>query len=917
MVGHANPATIGGARERAAAAHGAEFSSPAAGTEAPAPASCESPPLPDCLRHLAGERRWCVWRWEPGRNGRPTKPPRQPGGGHARNNASETWTTLEEARAAVAAGSFEGVGLMLLGLPGFAALDLDDVRDPDTGVLLPWAAEAVRRADSYAERTPSGRGLRILGRVGKDFPSTHRKVVHPGGGHFELYANLSAGSGRYITVSGERLAEAPDRLAPLDGLLEELHASREDARSGGTGQSGGGSFDVNCARDQGVHVGDGRPGADRWQEAFEDLPEWLRDCISHGRSGDRSGDFQAAVNALCPRVSIDAALEMFRAHPDGPASKYLGPTDRLEEELRRSWAKADESRRPGGRAEGIPAGFRLCDNGIYRRVEDKDGGHEWRRLCSPINVTALPRDASGRGWGRLVEVTDADGSLHRWAIPARLFAAEGAPPVIAVLYDLGADIPSKRGERTALLDMLNQWKPEARARTADRLGWADETCRAFVLGAGAVIGAEDVVHQAEHVPDLAAEMKAAGTLEQWRDGVAALAAGNPLVMVALSLAFAGPLLEPLAVDGGGLHLRGASSAGKSTLLRAAASVWGSPGFVGSWRATSNGLEAVASAANGTLLALDEMAEVSGREAGAAAYMVANGRAKSRASRAGTARPAARWRTAILSSGEISLADKMAEAGQRARAGQDVRLLDIAADGRTCGAFDALHGAPDGAAFADRLNRAAAEHYGTARPEFVRKLLDDFEGNKAAVRGALDTAERAAVERFGLGDDGQSRRAAKRMALVAAAGETATAFGLTGWRRGAATDAALEVLRLWMEARGGAGPAEAREAIERTRAFLVAHGASRFEAITECVGEAGRIVNRAGWRGDGVYYIAADAWRTEVHAGADPVRAAHHLRDAGLLVSGDGNKLMAKTPRSVEGRPRAYAVKTEIMGAGDD
>ena len=80
-------------------------------------------------------------------------------------------------------------------------------------------------------------------------------------------------------------------------------------------------------------------------------------------------------------------------------------------------------------------------------------------------------------------------------------------------------------------------------------------------------------------------------------------------------------------DGGGAHFRGASSRGKSTLQRVAVSVWGSPRFLTTWRATTNGLVGVAVAANGSLLALVEIGEVSGRDVGRAVYMLANARVK--------------------------------------------------------------------------------------------------------------------------------------------------------------------------------------------------------------------------------------------------------------------------------------------------
>ncbi|WP_074818905.1 DUF927 domain-containing protein [Pseudorhodobacter antarcticus] len=562
----------------------------------------------------------------------------------------------------------------------------------------------------------------------------------------------------------------------------------------------------------------------------------------------------------------------------------------------------------------LPRGFQLRPNGIFREVSGSEGKTEWIWLCSHLCVLALPRDPSGTGWGRLVEVIDPDGRLHCWAIPARMFAGDGAE-VRAGLLDRGINLASGRPARDALIDLLQRWQPPARAITADRFGWVDETYKAFLCGDGRVIGAGDVVYQNENTPVAATEMTAAGTIEGWREAVAAQCDGNPLMIVAVSLAFAGPLLEPLELDGGGIHLRGASSRGKSTVQRVAVSVWGSPRLLNSWRATANGLEGVAAASNSTLLALDELAEISGREAGAAAYMLANGTGKSRANRTGSARAAARWRIMVLSSGEITLADKMAEAGARPAAGQAVRLLDVAADSREHGAFDNLHGACGGAAFADRLRTATATHYGTAGTAFVAAFLDNRDAATKTAREAMASFRNLAALRFDLKGEGQSVRATDRLGIIAAAGELATAWGLTRWAPGAAIDAALDVLGGWIEGRGGSGPAEYREAVERVRAFLVAHGDARFEPVTKA-SDTRPVNNRAGWREGPTFYIAADTWK-EIHKGADPSRAARYLHDAGFLTPGEGKNLAVKAPRSIEGRPRVYVVNADILGAGDD
>ncbi len=89
-----------------------------------------------------------------------------------------------------------------------------------------------------------------------------------------------------------------------------------------------------------------------------------------------------------------------------------------------------------------------------------------------------------------------------------------------------------------------------------------------------------------------------------------------------------------------------------------------------------------------------MGQVDGREAGSIAYMLANGSGKSRAGRAREARSAASWRVLFLSSGELSLADKLARGrvGPAMRLPAEVRIVDIPADaGAGSGLFETLHG----------------------------------------------------------------------------------------------------------------------------------------------------------------------------------------------------------------------------------
>lgn len=584
---------------------------------------------------------------------------------------------------------------------------------------------------------------------------------------------------------------------------------------------------------------------------------------------------------------------------------------------------ADDTPKRNGRARraigGAPVGFELTDRGVEKLIsstdpETKETKITRRHVCSYVNVLARSRNGDGESWGYHVEVKDPDGGLHRWTIPASLFAGE-ATPILAGLLDLGLRLGRGKEAKGDVIAYLQQSDPTARALSVSVMGWTDETCSAFVRGDGDVMGAEGVVYQSEIAATAAAEMRAQGTLEGWRRDVSALCTGNVLLVLAVSAAFVGPLLAAVGASSFGLHFRGHSSCGKTTALRVAASVYGTPHTVQSWRATSNGLEGVAAAFNSTLLILDELSEIAPQEAGHAVYMLGNEQGKKRANRDGRAKPAQRWKLAFLSSGEISLADKAAEIGQRAKAGQAVRLIDLTADDRAHGAFDVLHDKADGAALSDALKAATAAHYGTAGPAFVAALIAlKREAVAANVRALAEAFTEHATAAHGLAAaDGQVKRVLERFALLAAAGELATMFDLTGWPTGEANAAALDAFGRWYAARGGSKSAEAMDAVARVRAYLSTYGQARFEPIAG--GSERTVTERAGWSDAGHFYVHPDAWAV-IHKGADPKRAADHLIAAGFLDSGGERDRPTVRVAGPPGRPRAYKVKRTILGAQD-
>ncbi|MDG4591288.1 MAG: DUF927 domain-containing protein [Defluviicoccus sp.] len=556
-------------------------------------------------------------------------------------------------------------------------------------------------------------------------------------------------------------------------------------------------------------------------------------------------------------------------------------------------------------------------NGVYwLGVErDKMTGDErpeppvW--VCSPLYVTANTRDELGGEWGRLLVWIDRDGRAHRWAMPCETLAGSGEELRGALLRG-GVEITSHPHERRRLADYIAWSRPAITARAVTRTGWHGS---AFVYPhrTEGDTEAEPILYQAAHVEGL--RLGTAGTLEGWRAKVAMPAAGNSRVVLALSASFAAPCLGLLGAEGGGLHLRGESSTGKSTALSVAASAWGPPDYLRTWRATDNALEGIAAQHSDLLLCLDEMGELPPKVAGATAYMLANGSGKSRAHRDGTARAAARWRLLFLSTGEIGLADLIAEAGGRTRAGQEVRVIDLPADaGAGLGLFERLPAGMRPGAFADALKDAAAIHYGHAGPAFVAELVKRHGEARDALRTACDAI---AAKMVPADAAGQVRRVAQRFALVAAAGELATEYGLTGWREGEAARAAAVCFRAWLSARGTAGAAEPAAMLAQVRGFLEAHGESRFAPMDQADNRA--TINRAGFRretSEGTEYLILRESFREICTGFDHKAVAKALAEAGALTrDNDGGTTKPERLPGL-GLTRCYVITAAIWSAGN-
>jgi hypothetical protein len=178
--------------------------------------------VPSALWRLRDKERWVAWDYRR-KNGRWTKPPFDPRTGrNASVNVPATWATLGVARAGMERHGFAGIGLILNGDDDITGIDLDDcISDADS--LSDVAAEIIGYAETYAEISPSGEGIRLfaLGKVDNALTDEASGI--------EVY-----GAGRYLTVTGRHIEGTPTEIRQAPRTMATLRSIVEAARGANT-----------------------------------------------------------------------------------------------------------------------------------------------------------------------------------------------------------------------------------------------------------------------------------------------------------------------------------------------------------------------------------------------------------------------------------------------------------------------------------------------------------------------------------------------------------------------------------------------------------------------------------------------------------------------------------------------------------
>lgn len=507
-------------------------------------------------------------------------------------------------------------------------------------------------------------------------------------------------------------------------------------------------------------------------------------------------------------------------------------------------------------------------------------------LCEYIEAIAFIRDTKDENWKRRIRFKNAFGAFHVLDIGMEQF--RNTSDIWKILGKAGFEVPELKNEKL-VLKYLKSNAPNQRITSVTKTGWITDNqfiCPSFYAN-------ETSEHFSLDSKIRNVGFKIKGELKEWQDNICKYCKGNDILTLAICVAFSGTILRFTNQSCTVAHLVGKSSIGKTSALAVAASVWGdSRQFIMQWRVTSNAIETLAESHNECLLILDELSQISARDAGNMIYTLGNAKGKARLNSEAEQREIKQWQISILSSGEIGIGDKISENNEKAKAGQLVRFIDIEAEvPNGFGIYNNLHGFNDGAELSNLLKENCRKYHGVPAKIFAEFLIkeNNFE---SSIKHLYGIAQRNIYQKFELEKaNGQVKRVADVFSLYLLAGTLAQRFGIITFD---VTKSIHNIFERWVNDRGNKTLSmEEKDIVDDVMSFLMQHEA-RFGRISFVGGSyvkeekiinncLGRVEDRDNRR---IYYIIPKLFRDEICKGKNVKLYRKVLKQKGILLTYD-------------------------------
>lgn len=534
--------------------------------------------------------------------------------------------------------------------------------------------------------------------------------------------------------------------------------------------------------------------------------------------------------------------------------------------------------------------FKIKEDGVF--LDEK-------KVCDYLKIVGFVKLQTNNDWKTRLEFKDMDGDNQIVDVENDNFS--NIQDVIKVLLTKGfcPNLDSTMFKQYMLSQFYDISKKE-RFIEINKTGWTNDKFDAYICPSFRATRDESTRDKEKFILSQALRNCGFGqrrTLEEWKEKICRFCENNENLTFVLCNSLSSIILRPLGLSGCIFHYVGRSSIGKTTLAYLGASVWGGHEFMKIWRLTSNGLEGLAELHNDSTLILDELSQANSKETGGNSYLIANGSGKGRADKNGNPQSIKTWLLNAISTGEICVADKINESGEKVKGGQGVRAIDIYAEIENgFGIFNNLHSFSSGSEFSNYIKQQTNLYYGTAAQEFAKGVA--MKDSVETLQGIYAQTQKNLYEKFNLKQaDGQVQRVAGYFAGNITAGIFASSdcLGILTHNSLAIEENVIKVFSKWLSNRGSVKSHEENQVIDHIRGFLEMnqnrfktkiHGIEGFGEAKSYNKSLGLLVFEENAE---TYYIYTQAFQREICAGFDVKLTRRILKEKGILeLDSDGS-----------------------------
>ena len=400
---------------------------------------------------------------------------------------------------------------------------------------------------------------------------------------------------------------------------------------------------------------------------------FLDEAISDGL--DKFPDF-AAINNLPPNSDPDIARDAEQLK-DVLTKCAIGATEfkgkfsraQLERMVKRDletrfkkdpkYSKHVREDVPGSDVKAYGSRGRTSSKGTFAKAADYESGGGlaalftggWMRVAKdridPVawsHQFGFQRKTERQNWRHHFVITERNGNQSDFELPREKLAGTGAS-AIRLLMKAGVHVVGRDVVQKALVQFL-RFKPRREIIRMPRVGWAEVGSHWSIF-----VRPDEVImppgmptpRGTSYVLDATATrhgLQVEGTAAEWAAEVATPLRGNSNVALSFATFFAAPLLHFASEPGGGNHLYGPSTIGKTMVSAAGQSIYGWPletadnAFGVTWAGSEAGFDALALARTDLGLPLDEITLADRRSAEQIVYKLASGTKGPRATSTG-------------------------------------------------------------------------------------------------------------------------------------------------------------------------------------------------------------------------------------------------------------------------------------------